>query len=70
MTPSGTDIRRMMAKALEAMEPTVEEKAVLDVLHNHGIQDLPPVELRTRYLAGVEAALAWVLGERKEPPIA
>ena len=69
MIPSGTDIRRMLAKARELKEagPTLAESKELP----DGLDDDPShFEVRMRFLEGVEYALAWVLGERKEPPIA
>jgi len=60
MNPSGTDMRRMLAKAKEAFADG-----------NYDF-DLTPEyrSARKAYAAGVEAALAWILGERKDPPIA
>ena len=62
--PSGTDIRRMLAKAQETRE--TETRAFKAALLPAEADCL----LRYEYARGVEAALTWVLGERKEPPIA
>lgn len=51
MNPSSTDIRRMLAKAQQEKQR----------LFNAG-DDISSV-----FAGGVEAALSWVLGERKEP---
>ena len=54
MIPSGTDIRRMLAKALEAKEANDEIARRI-------------YEPEDQYSRGVVAALAWVLGERGPP---
>ena len=56
MIPSGTDIRRMLAKA-QAKMGDVEGKTPIGA------------GMESAYATGVEAALAWVLGEQKDPPI-
>jgi len=61
MNPSGTDIRRMLAKAREEKARLVKEDLV-----GHPYVAAP----RAYYVDGVEAALAWILGEWRGPPIA